>query len=182
MGLRQRLALGCALIHGPRVLFLDEPTSGVDPLGRRHFWDILRQLARGQGVAILLTTHYMREADLCDRVGLMFAGRLVADATPAQLKAELAAERGQLLEVTVERPLPALAALHAAGFDDAVLHGRRLRVSAHDAVAAEHRIVAALAAAGLGGARVAPQEQTMEDVFVHRVLALEAAARAERAA
>jgi ABC-2 type transport system ATP-binding protein len=182
MGLRQRLALGCALLHQPRVLFLDEPTSGVDPIGRRRFWDTLRRLAREQGVAILLTTHYMAEADLCDRIALMFAGRVVADATPAQLKAELTAERGQLLEVSAEPPLAALAALRAGGFAEAVLHGRRLHVLAHNAAEAGTRIGAALAAAGLAAARIAPQTLTMEDVFIHRVLALEAAAQAQAAA
>ncbi|WP_312854530.1 ATP-binding cassette domain-containing protein [Paludibacterium denitrificans] len=73
MGLRQRLALGCALVHKPRVLFLDEPTSGVDPLGRRAFWDILFNLSRVDGVAMLVTTHYMSEAEHCDHLALMFA-------------------------------------------------------------------------------------------------------------
>ncbi|MCA3074266.1 MAG: ABC transporter ATP-binding protein [Rhodocyclaceae bacterium] len=182
MGLRQRLALGCALLHQPRVLFLDEPTSGVDPIGRRRFWDTLRRLAREQGVAILLTTHYMAEADLCDRIALMFAGRVVADATPTQLKAELTAERGQLLEVSAEPPLAALAALRAGGFAEAVLHGRCLHVLAHDAAEAGTRIGAALAAAGLAAPRITPQMLTMEDVFIHRVLALEAAAQARVAA
>ncbi|MCA3001863.1 MAG: ABC transporter ATP-binding protein [Rhodocyclaceae bacterium] len=182
MGLRQRLALGCALLHQPRVLFLDEPTSGVDPIGRRRFWDTLRRLAREQGVAILLTTHYMAEADLCDRIALMFAGRVVADATPTQLKAELTAERGQLLEVSAEPPLAALAALRAGGFAEAVLHGRRLHVLAHNAAEAGTRIGAALAAAGLAAPRITPQMLTMEDVFIHRVLALEAAAQARVAA
>ncbi|MDE3050337.1 MAG: ABC transporter ATP-binding protein, partial [Nitrospirota bacterium] len=79
MGVRQRLALGCALVHQPRVLFLDEPTSGVDPIGRRHFWDILSRLAREEGVAILITTHYMSEAEHCDNLALMYAGRIVAE-------------------------------------------------------------------------------------------------------
>ncbi len=182
MGLRQRLALGCALLHRPRVLFLDEPTSGVDPIGRRRFWDTLRHLAREQGVAILLTTHYMAEADLCDRIALMFAGRVVADATPAQLKEELTAERGQLLEVSAEPPLAALAALRAGGFADAVLHGRRLHVLARDPEAAGVLIDSVLRAAGLGAPRIATQLPTMEDVFIHRVVALEAAAQRRAAA
>jgi ABC-2 type transport system ATP-binding protein len=82
MGLRQRLALGCALVHEPQVLFLDEPTSGVDPIGRRMFWDILFHLSRREGVAILVTTHYMSEAEHCDHLALMYAGRVVADASP----------------------------------------------------------------------------------------------------
>ncbi len=182
MGLRQRLALGCALLHRPRVLFLDEPTSGVDPIGRRRFWDTLRHLAREQGVAILLTTHYMAEADLCDRIALMFAGRVVADATPAQLKAELTAERGQLLEVSAEPPLAALAALRSGGFAEAVLHGRRLHVLARDPETAGRRIDSVLRAAGLAAPRIATQLPTMEDVFIHRVLALEAAAQPRAAA
>ena len=83
MGIRQRLALGCALVHRPGVLFLDEPTSGVDPIGRRRFWEILVRLARSDGVAILVTTHYMSEAEHCDHLALMYAGRMIADASPA---------------------------------------------------------------------------------------------------
>ncbi len=94
MGLRQRLALGCALVHRPEILFLDEPTSGVDPLGRRRFWDILCRLTRDDGVAVLVTTHYLSEVEHCDRVGLMYAGRLVADAAPAELRRQVGAELG----------------------------------------------------------------------------------------
>lgn len=92
MGIRQRLALACALVHGPRVLFLDEPTSGVDPIGRRRFWEILVHLARVEQVAILITTHYMSEAEHCDHLALMHAGRVIADASPAALKAALQKE------------------------------------------------------------------------------------------
>jgi ABC-2 type transport system ATP-binding protein len=176
MGLRQRLALGCALIHRPRVLFLDEPTSGVDPIGRRRFWDILRQLAREQNVAILLTTHYMSEADLCDRLALMFAGRVVADATPSAMKAELAAEQGQLLQVNAGPPVAALEAIRAAGFAGAALHGRCVHLMAHDVEDAQRRIRVELQSAGLPAPQFMLQEFSMEDVFVHRVLALEAAA------
>lgn len=178
MGLRQRLALGCALIHRPRVLFLDEPTSGVDPVGRRHFWNILHRLARDEGVGILLTTHYMSEADLCDRVALMFAGRVVADATPEAMKASLLAEQGQLIEVSAGPPVAALEAIRAAGFAHAALHGRGVHVMAHDTDSAQQRIRGALARAGLPAPQFTPQELSMEDVFVHRVLALEAAAAA----
>ena len=108
MGVRQRLALGCALLHHPQILFLDEPTSGVDPLGRRRFWDILYRLARSDGVTILVTTHYMSEAERCDHLVLMYAGRNVADASPAEMKAEVRAKAGALLELEVEQPLQAL--------------------------------------------------------------------------
>lgn len=176
MGLRQRLALACATVHEPQVLFLDEPTSGVDPLGRRQFWALLRRLAREKGTAILLTTHYMLEAEYCDRLALMHAGRIVADASPAAMKQALVRDAGALLEVAAEPLLPALQALREAGFPGAVLHGRRIHVLAHDADAARARIEAACADAGLRLHDVAPRALTMEDVFVHRVLALERSA------
>jgi ABC-2 type transport system ATP-binding protein len=94
VGLRQRLALGCALVHRPEILFLDEPTSGVDPLGRRRFWEIMSALTREEAVAVLITTHHLSEVEHCDRVGLMYQGRLVADAPPAVLRRELACELG----------------------------------------------------------------------------------------
>jgi ABC-2 type transport system ATP-binding protein len=85
-GWRQRLALGCALLHRPRLLFLDEPTSGVDPITRRHFWDFIRQLTE-QGVTVFVTTHYMDEARHCDRVIMINAGRIVAGGPPAEIVA-----------------------------------------------------------------------------------------------
>ena len=108
MGIRQRLALGCALVHQPGVLFLDEPTSGVDPVGRRHFWDILVHLARVEQVAILVTTHYMSEAEHCDHLALMYAGRVIADDSPANMIQALQNEAGQLLDITTDNPLAAL--------------------------------------------------------------------------
>lgn len=173
MGLRQRLALGCALVHRPRVLFLDEPTSGVDPIGRKHFWSILRKLAREDGVAILLTTHYMAEAELCDRVAMMYAGRVVADAPPAQLKQDLLARRGQLLEVTPRNALLALQALKDAGFDQAVLHGRNIHIMSHQPDADRARIFSVLRAARQRSANVIPRPLTMEDVFIDIVLSRE---------
>ena len=95
MGLRQRLALACALVHEPRVLFLDEPTAGVDVLGRRQLWEILFHLSRDLGVAILVTTHYMTEADHCDQLAIMYAGRIVANASPVQMRRALEQEVGR---------------------------------------------------------------------------------------
>lgn len=177
MGLRQRLALGCALVHEPRVLFLDEPTSGVDPIGRRMFWDILFHLSRREGVAILVTTHYMSEAEHCDHLALMYAGRVVADASPEAMKAEVSAESGQLLELRVDRPVPAQAALRAAGFASATLHGRAVHLLSRDAAADLARLPGQLAEAGITVQSAALRPLSMEDVFVQRITALEAADR-----
>lgn len=176
MGLRQRLALGCALVHRPQVLFLDEPTSGVDPVGRRQFWDILFRLARADGVAILITTHYMSEAEHCDRLALMYAGRIVADATPESLKHEVETEAGGLLELDVDDSQRALTLLREAGYAGTYLHGVRVRLLSHDTQIDGARIRSLLDTAGLTLRGLAPQRLSMEDVFVHRVTALERAA------
>ena len=173
MGLRQRLALGCALVHRPQVLFLDEPTSGVDPVGRRRFWEILFHLARAEGVAILITTHYMTEAEHCDRLALMYSGGIVADAPPAELKRRVAEEAGVLLEIGASPLLPALALLRRAGYADAALFGEHIHLFAPDADAAGARLRPLLAQAGIAVTRIAPRTLSMEDVFVHYVTRLE---------
>lgn len=173
LGIRQRLALACALVHRPRILFLDEPTSGVDPIGRRRFWDILVHLARVEQVAILITTHYMSEAEHCDRLALMHGGRIVADAPPAALKRALREEAGELLEVATDRPLAAMALLEQAGFTGAALFGRHIHLFARDAHTATREIQAILAGRGIGLAGVTPRAPSLEDVFVYRITALE---------
>jgi ABC-2 type transport system ATP-binding protein len=173
MGVRQRLALGCALVHRPEVLFLDEPTSGVDPVGRRRFWDILLRLSRLDGVAILVTTHFMSEAEHCDRLALMFAGRIVADAPPDRLKRDAERDAGTLLELTVDPPETAIAALREGGFETAALFGRRVHLFSHDPEHDGPRARAVLTDARVDVRAVAPRPFSMEDVFVYRVTALE---------
>ena len=180
MGVRQRLALGCALVHSPRVLFLDEPTSGVDPIGRRRFWELLSRLAREEGVAILITTHYLSEAEHCDRLALMYAGRIVAEGTPADLKMQVEEEVGQLLELAVDKPGTALAHVVAAGFTGAALFGTKIHVLSRDPSRDEARLREILARAGMAIAAVRPRMLSLEDVFVSRVMALEQAAQKER--
>ena len=175
MGLRQRLALGCALVHRPQVLFLDEPTSGVDPVGRRQFWDILFRLAREDGVGILVTTHYMSEAEHCDRLALMYAGRIVADAAPEALKAALEAEAGRLLELDVTDASHTLALVREAGFAEAYLHGAHVRLFSRAPEADGARIRLLLTGAGVALRAIKPQSLSMEDVFVYRVTELERA-------
>ncbi len=173
MGVRQRLALGCALVHRPRVLFLDEPTSGVDPLGRRHFWDILSRLAREDGVAILITTHYMNEAEHCDRLALMYAGRVVAGGSPAEMKHQVEREAGPLFEAAVDQPARAVTALQRAGFHGAALFGTRVHFFCRDPVRDPDCACQALAASGVTVLSVAPRPLSLEDVFVYKVIALE---------
>jgi ABC-2 type transport system ATP-binding protein len=176
MGLRQRLALGCALLHRPSVLFLDEPTSGVDPLGRRHFWNILSWLAREEQVAILLSTHHMAEAELCEHLVLLFDGRVVADASPSALKRQLQQRAGELLEVRCDAPSRALQLLREAGHSDAALHGRGVLLMAKEPRQAEARIAALLGAVNITLHGVLPREIGMEEVFVRQVGDLQDAA------
>ena len=173
MGIRQRLALGCALVHQPQVLFLDEPTSGVDPIGRRHFWDILVQMARVKQVAILVTTHYMSEAEHCDHLALMHAGSIIADATPTQMKQTLQQQAGQLLEVTADQPLVAMKLLEQVGFEGVALFGKRIHLLAKDPQQARHQIEILLKQQGISLLGITPRIPSLEDVFVYRIMARE---------
>jgi ABC-2 type transport system ATP-binding protein len=173
MGLRQRLALGCALVHRPPILFLDEPTSGVDPMGRREFWDVLFRLSRQEGVGLLVTTHYMVEAEYCDRIALMHAGKVVAYDSPAGLKADVERRFGQLLEIRCETPYRAQSVLRDHGFEDATLFGRRVQVLARDAEAVKNDVRKVLDAAKISVQSIGRLPLTMENVFVQNVLDLE---------
>ena len=173
MGVSQRLALGCALVHRPQILFLDEPTSGVDPVGRRRFWDILFGLSREERVAILVTTHYMSEAEHCDHLALMYAGRVVADATPAEMKRQEENEAGVMIEVDTDQPLIGMDLLEKADFKGVALFGNHIHLLEKDPQSAAHRIQKILEAGGVHLTDVKERPLSMEDVFIHRVLTLE---------
>jgi ABC-2 type transport system ATP-binding protein len=155
------------------VLFLDEPTSGVDPIGRRHFWDILSRLAREEGVAILITTHYMSEAEHCDHLALMYAGRIVAEGSPAVMKDQVEQEAGRLLEVATDQPGAALRHLTQAGFVGAALFGTKIHLLSQDPTHDEARLREALSSTAVHVQAIAVRPLSLEDVFVHRVMALE---------
>lgn len=180
MGVRQRLALGCALVHRPRVLFLDEPTSGVDPLGRRHFWEILLRLSREDGVALLVTTHYMGEAEHCDQLALMYAGRVVAEGSPAELKQHVEEEAGQLFEVVADQPGKAVVELQRAGFAGVALFGTRIHVFCRDPIRDKDCACQALESSGVRVRSVTRRPLSLEDVFVYKVMGLEGKDRVTR--
>jgi ABC-2 type transport system ATP-binding protein len=163
-GWKQRVAFGAAVMHRPRVLFLDEPTSGVDPLARRAFWHTINDLA-DQGTAILVTTHYLEEAEQCNRLGLMVAGQLVAEGTPSGLKAQ---QGGRVLELTVDQPQRALDVLRDGMPRWRVsLFGDRLHVIVDDdPAAAESRLRERLGRQGIRVLEVSAQEYSLEDVFL----------------
>ncbi|HSB78746.1 MAG TPA: ABC transporter ATP-binding protein [Candidatus Methylomirabilis sp.] len=163
-GWRQRLALGAAILHEPQILFLDEPTSGVDPISRRNFWDLIRTLAH-QGVTIFVTTHYMDEAEYCDRLALIYQGRIIALGTPEQLKQEYMHE--EVLEVSVARPVKALDLLRKESVvQEVAMFGKLLHVVVADAKSDEPVVRAALERAGIRVERVEKILPSLEDVFV----------------
>lgn len=158
-GLRQRVALAAALLHEPELLFLDEPTGGVDPRGRRLFWDLIYELAATRGMTVLVTTHYMDEAEQCDRLAFILDGTLIAQGAPPELKTDLSA---RVIEtITSGDPFEALSSVRAhPALEDAYLYGVKLRAVAREQAVEEARRVIA----GVGP--VAAAEPTLEDVFV----------------
>ena len=163
MGWKQRLALGCAMVHEPEVLFLDEPTAGVDPVSRRNFWELIYTVA-GQGVTVFVTTHYMDEAEHCDRIALIYAGKLIALGSPHELKEEYAA--GMLLEIAATPLMGALNALEEVReAQDVAIFGVTLHVVTEGSQAAKP-IRAALERAGVEVRRIEPIPPSLEDVFV----------------
>lgn len=163
-GWKQRLALGCAILHEPPVIFLDEPTSGVDPISRRNFWDLIYRLAE-QGTTVFVTTHYMDEAEYCDRLGLIYRGELVALGTPGELKTGYMEE--EVVELLCERPQDALGLVEELdGVRHAALFGAGLHVVAADAESAIPAMLGALERGKLGVTRIEKIVPSLEDVFV----------------
>lgn len=162
-GWRQRLALGCAILHKPKMLFLDEPTSGVDPKARRLFWDIIYDLAAG-GTTVMVTTHFMDEAEHCDKVAFIYFGALIANDSPSALKKLIP---GRLFEIEAPHGMELLAKIQSGAIGptiDSYFHGERLHVIVGDGVELRAENV-------LSGAAISEIAPAMEDVFAYLVKA-----------
>ena len=153
-GWKQRLALGCSIIHNPAMVFLDEPTGGVDPVSRRMFWDIIYRLAAA-GTTFMVSTHFMDEAEHCDQIGFIYEGQMIAEGAPAQLKTAIP---GIMLEIKTETPMKLLTSLRESQmpFRDAYVYGTSLRLLVDDGQQASFD-------------KLSPtvMSPTLEDVFVH---------------
>ena len=166
-GWKQRLALAAALIHEPELIFLDEPTAGIDPVARRDLWDLLFDLA-GQGKTFLVTTHYMDEAERCDEIAYIYLSKLMVNGTPAELKAlpEISPPGTHRVAVSAGAPARALAALKRQSFSlDATLVESEVHLLL-PAQIGESEIMYSLAEAGMRDAKVRPIDPSLEDVFV----------------
>lgn len=163
-GWKQRLALGCAVLHRPPVIFLDEPTSGVDPISRRQFWDLIHRMA-GDGVTVFVTTHYMEEAEYCNRLALIYRGKMVALGTPSELKHK--SMKGELLLVECDPLGPAVEALQSApSLIDAAVFGNALHLVVENADSATSQIKDYLSHHHVTVRRIEQIRPSLEDVFV----------------
>jgi ABC-2 type transport system ATP-binding protein len=162
-GWKQRLSLGCAIIHQPKILFLDEPTSGVDPISRRNFWDLIYRVA-DEGSTVLVTTHYMDEAEHCDRLCLIYRGKLIAIGTPAELKL---LHNGDLLQIECQPLMDGLEVVEKLSFvHDVALFGAVLHITVMDAQKVMSLIKTALQGADINVINIQIIEPSLEDIFV----------------
>ncbi len=167
VGWKQRLALGCAVLHDPEIVFLDEPTGGVDPLSRRRFWELINGLAE-KGVTVFVTTHYLDEAEYCNDIRLIHAGRIVAGGSPRELKRDHI--RNPILEVAVGRIVEAMEILQKEPWVlETSLFGTYLHVSVSDEAEGKKLIRDRLAREGISPARIERITPSLEDVFIHKI-------------
>lgn len=164
LGWKQRLALGCAVLHEPPVLFLDEPTSGVDPMSRRNFWDLINELA-SQGVTVFVTTHYMEEAEYCNRLALMTGGRIIALGSPTELKTKWMTDA--VIDLECERVIEAAEVLGAEEiFSETAIFGSLIHLVTKEPKCAINTARSVLEKAGIGISRLEIITPSLEDVFV----------------
>ncbi len=171
-GWRQRLALGAAIMHEPELVFLDEPTAGVDPVSRRAFWDLLYQLARS-GMTIFVTTHYMDEAEHCHQLAFIHNGHLIAHGSPNEIKSTMM--RGQVLELAPDNAAQAVALLRAAqasgrlAVEEVALYGSLVHVAGEDIAARQAQIIDILGAGNVNPGPLTVIAPSLEDVFIASV-------------
>ncbi len=163
-GWKQRLALACAILHEPPIIFLDEPTSGVDPLSRRRFWDLIYAMAE-QGITVFVTTHYMEEAEYCDRIALIYGGKMIASGSPLELKTEVM--RDKIIDLRCPEPQELIAPLKGlTEIRDAALFGTGLHLVTPDAAAAEAAVRRLLTDLNITEVAMETIMPSMEDVFI----------------
>lgn len=167
-GIKQRLALGTAVIHNPKIVFLDEPTSGVDPISRRNFWDLINDLS-SNGITVFVTTHYLEEAEFCNNIILINAGKIVAEGNPKELKTNYI--KNTILEIECERPVEALELLsNCRWVDETSIFGNYIHISVSDETAARREINKILTEENkIAVKRIDKIVPTLEDVFIHLI-------------
>lgn len=166
-GWKQRLALGCAVLHEPPIIFLDEPTGGVDPISRRNFWDLIYHLS-SRGTTVFVTTHYMDEAEHCNTIGFIYAGKLVAMGGPSDLKHRL--DAFTILEVACDRPVEAMEILQKERWvRETSIFGSLFHVSVENDGDAENAIRSVLPRHGISVSSISPIVPSLEDVFINLI-------------
>jgi ABC-2 type transport system ATP-binding protein len=179
VGWKQRLALGCAVLHEPKIVFLDEPTGGVDPASRRRFWELINDLSEKK-VTVFVTTHYLDEAEYCNDLRLIHAGRIVAGGSPRELKSEVI--RNPILEISTGRAVDALEALRREPWVlETSIFGTSLHVSVADEAEGRRLVGERLTRAGIAAERIDRIVPSLEDVFIHKIEEQTAAAAASAA-
>jgi ABC-2 type transport system ATP-binding protein len=161
-GFKQRLALGCAILHQPQIIFLDEPTSGVDPISRRNFWRLINEMSVA-GTTVFVTTHYMDEADYCDRLALIYRGKIIAEGAPRDLRKVYMTH--DVLEVKVDRIVEAMDVLSGKKIEAAIF-GSKLHIIVEDAEKAALHIREILEGSGISVKKAEKIPPSLEDVFV----------------
>ncbi len=164
-GIKQRLALGTAVIHRPGIVFLDEPTSGVDPISRRNFWELINDLS-GEGTTVLVTTHYLEEAEYCNNIILINAGKLIAEGTSKVLKTEYI--KNPIFEIECDRVVDALELMEKQNFvSETSIFGNQIHLIVNDRFENKEQVITLLNKNGINVKRIDQIVPTLEDVFIH---------------
>jgi ABC-2 type transport system ATP-binding protein len=165
-GIKQRLALGTAVIHQPEIVFLDEPTSGVDPISRRNFWELINLLS-DEGVTVLVTTHYLEEAEFCNNIIMIDQGKIIAEGNSKELKFEHI--KNKMYELEIDNPVEAMERLKQADFIDEIsIFGNNLHISVNDKIKDKNQISSFINQAGVYTvSKIDEITPTLEDVFIH---------------